>query len=183
MEHYYNNIQHWFDYEDVFLDAIKNANHDDHFVEIGVWRGGSTAFMGVEIVNSGKKIKYDAIDCFSPTVDLGQESAEIYEETKNNLKPLTDLGVVNLIKAYSLDAVSNYEDNSLSFVFIDGSHQYEDVKADLLAWLPKVKSGGILSGHDYTNVEHVGVYKAVGEVLGHNNVTKSRNNSFVYRKK
>ena len=183
MEHYYNNIQHWFDYEDVFLDAIKNANDDDHFVEIGVWKGGSTAFMGVEIVNSSKKIKYDAIDCFSATVDLGQESADIYEETKDNLKILTDLGVVNLIKSYSLDAVSNYEDNSLSFVFIDGSHQYSDVLADLLAWLPKVKSGGVLAGHDYTNINYVGVYKAVGEVLGHDNIIKSRNNSFVYRKK
>ena len=183
MEHYYNNIQHWFDYEDVFLDAIKNANDDDHFVEIGVWKGGSTAFMGVEIVNSSKKIKYDAIDCFSATVDLGQESADIYEETKDNLKILTDLGVVNLIKSYSLDAVSNYEDNSLSLVFIDGSHTYEDVKADLLAWLPKVKSGGMLAGHDYGSTYHVGIYPAVGEVLGNDNVRKTIHSSFVYYKK
>ena len=183
MEHYYNKIQHWFDYEDVFLDAIQNANDGDHFVEIGVWKGGSTAFMGVEIVNSGKKIKYDAIDCFAPTAEFGQQSADIYEETKANLKPVTDLGVVNLIKAHSLEAVSNYEDNSLAFVFIDGSHEYADIKADLLAWLPKVKSGGVLAGHDYGSTYHVGVYKAVGEVLGNDNVTKTRHSSFVYRKK
>ena len=183
MEHYYNKLEHWFDYEDVFLEAIQKAKDGDHFVEIGVWKGGSAAFMGVEISNSGKKIRYDAIDCFAPTQEFGKLTEDIYEEAKLNLKPLTDLGLVNLIKAHSLDVVSNYEDNSLSLVFIDGSHTYEDVKADLLAWLPKVKSGGMLAGHDYGSTYHVGVYPAVGEVLGNDNVRKTRHSSFVYIKK
>ena len=183
MKHYYNDIQHWFDYEDVFLQAIENAKDGDHFVEIGVWKGGSAAFMGVEIFNSGKKIKYDAIDCFAPTHEFGQLTADIYEEAKINLKPVTDLGLVNLIKAHSLDAVSNYEDDSLSLVFIDGSHDFEDVKDDLKAWLPKVKKGGMLAGHDYGSTYHVGVYPAVGEVLGNHNVIKTKNSSFIYYKK
>ena len=118
MEHYYNKLEHWFDYEDVFLEAIQKAKDGDLFVEIGVWKGGSAAFMGVEISNSGKKIRYDAIDCFAPTQEFGKLTEDIYEEAKLNLKPLTDLGLVNLIKAHSLDVVSNYEDNSLSLVFI-----------------------------------------------------------------
>ena len=84
MEHYYNKLEHWFDYEDVFLEAIQKAKDGDLFVEIGVWKGGSAAFMGVEISNSGKKIRYDAIDCFAPTQEFGKLTEDIYEEAKLN---------------------------------------------------------------------------------------------------
>lgn len=43
------------------------------------------------------------------------------------------------------------EDKSLDFVFIDGDHSYQGVKTDIKNWLPKIKSYGILSGHDYGN--------------------------------
>ena len=52
----------------------------------------------------------------------------------------------------------------LDFVFIDASHKYEMVKADIEAWYPKVKSGGILGGHDYCTAEP-GVMKAVDEAV------------------
>ena len=181
MKHYYNDLQHWFNYPDIFLEAIQNAKDGDHFVEIGVWKGGSTAFMGVEIFNSGKKIKYDAIDCFAPTREFGKVTEDIYEETKANLKPLTDLGVVNLIKSHSLDIVGTYEDESLSLCFIDGSHEYEDVKADLIAWLPKVKNGGVLAGHDYDNPNHPGVRMAADEVLGKENIIE-KGGCYYYKK-
>jgi hypothetical protein len=38
---------------------------------------------------------------------------------------------------------------SLDFAFIDGNHRYEHVRADLHAWWPKIRAGGLLSGHDY----------------------------------
>ena len=180
MEHYYNNIQHWFNYENIFSEAINNANDGDHFVEIGVWKGGSAAFMGVEIFNSGKKITYDAIDCFAPTKEFG-EASDNYELAKANLKPVTDLGVVNLIKSHSLDIVDTYADESLALCFIDGSHEYEDVKADLLAWLPKIKKGGILAGHDYVSDNNTGVCEAVDEVLGKENFVEKKG-CFYYKK-
>ena len=55
MEHFYKNIQNWFNYEDVFIEALNQAKDGDLFVEIGIWKGGSTAFLGVEILNSNKK--------------------------------------------------------------------------------------------------------------------------------
>lgn len=178
MKHFYKEIQNWFNYELVFDRAIKNAQDGARFVEIGVWKGGSTAYMGVEIYNSKKKIQYDAIDTFEGSREHGEVHG-LYEEAYNNLKSLIDLKVVNLIKSHSLEAVKKYEDESIDFCFIDGSHEYEDVKADILAYLPKVKKGGILSGHDYDRIWS-GVIQAVDEVLG---TVEVLNGSWIYYKK
>jgi cephalosporin hydroxylase len=56
----------------------------------------------------------------------------------------------------------------LLFVVIDGAHDYKYVKADIEAWLPKVKSGGYLCGHDYLSGEHEEVIRAVNEAFGDN---------------
>jgi predicted O-methyltransferase YrrM len=103
----------------------------------------------------------------------------LYEEAMQNLKPLLDLKVVNLIKGHSQDVVSKYPDETLDFCFIDGSHEYEDVKKDIQAYLPKVKKGGILAGHDYDALWS-GVIKAVDELLGKVEVL---NGSWIYYKK
>lgn len=190
MEHYYQNIQHWFNYEDVFSEAVQKGKDGDLFVEIGTWKGASTAYMGVEILNSGKKIKFDAIDCFC---GLKAENdyytlTEVYDEAVNNLKPLIDLNVLTLIKAYSPEISSNYEDESIFFCFIDGSHEYEHVKSDIKAWLPKVKKGGIIAGHDFYGInhpgygkDHIGVFRAVDEEFGYQNV-ENRGDCWIYYK-
>ena len=178
MIHFYRYIQNWFNYESVFDRAIRNANDGAKFIEIGVWKGGSTAYMGVEIYNSKKVIEYHAIDTFEGSIEHGTVHG-LYEEALDNLKPLIDLGVVKLIKGHSQEVVKNYEDESIDFCFIDGSHEYEDVKADILAYLPKVKKGGILSGHDYDKIWS-GVIKAVDEILVNVEVV---NGSWIYIKK
>jgi predicted O-methyltransferase YrrM len=163
MNHFYKEIQNWFNYERVFDLAIQKAQDGAKFVEIGVWKGGSTAYMGVEIYNSGKKIHYDAIDTFEGSREHGQVVG-LYEEAVQNLKPLIDLNVVNIIRGHSQDVVSKYQDETIDFCFIDGSHEYEDVKKDIMAYLPKVKKGGILAGHDYDAIWN-GVIQAVDEIL------------------
>ena len=177
LEHFYQNIQNWFDYQKLFRDIVQNSSDNQHFVELGVWKGGSTAFMGVEIYNSNKQIIYDAIDCFEPSSEFG----DYYEEAIINLKPLTDLNIVNIIKGRSEEVVNNYDDNSIDFCFIDGSHLYEDVIVDIRNWLPKVKINGIFAGHDYDKDGHPGVYRAVGELLGHENI-KQLNSCYIYKK-
>lgn len=177
MNHFYKEIQNWFNYERVFDLAINKAEDGAKFVEIGVWKGGSTAYMGVEILKSGKKIEYDAIDTFEGSKEHGVVVG-LYEEAMQNLKPILDLNIVNLIKGHSQDVVSKYADESLDFCFIDGSHEYEDVKKDILAYLPKVKKGGILAGHDYDRIWQ-GVINAVDEILGKVEVI---NGSWIYYK-
>jgi len=73
----------------------------------------------------------------------------------------------------SLVAVRDAMDASLDFVFIDADHSYEGCKADLEAWAPKVKPGGLLAGHDYNNPQYpeFGVAKAVDEFTTDRNLS------------
>jgi len=56
---------------------------------------------------------------------------------------------VTIIEKKSKDASLDFEDNSLDWVYLDASHGYEAVLGDLECWVPKVKSGGLIMGHDY----------------------------------
>ena len=60
--------------------------------------------------------------------------------------------------------MKRYKDSSLDFVFLDASHTYEDVKADIQAWKPKIKKGGYLGGHDF-QIDFPGVVQAVQEEI------------------
>jgi predicted O-methyltransferase YrrM len=62
------------------------------------------------------------------------------------------------------EASKLFEDGSLDGVFIDADHSYEAVKQDIQNWLPKIRVGGILAGHDY-NSTFQEVMKAVNELL------------------
>ncbi len=69
----------------------------------------------------------------------------------------------SLIEAPSTDAARGFDDGSLDFVFIDADHSYEAVMSDIAAWLPKVRPGGWITGHDYNSVLFPGVVSAVKE--------------------
>lgn len=69
------------------------------------------------------------------------------------------------IKKSSNDAVKEFENNMFNFVYIDANHNFLDVKNDITLWLPKVKKGGFICGHDYQS-KFPGVIKAVNELLG-----------------
>jgi predicted O-methyltransferase YrrM len=77
------------------------------------------------------------------------------------------------MKMTSLEAAALIPDGSLDLVFIDAAHDYPSVRADIDAWRPKVRAGGVLSGHDYDNTEKYGNYfkgvdRAVLETFGEN---------------
>jgi hypothetical protein len=54
-----------------------------------------------------------------------------------------------IIRKWSMDAVKNFADESLDFVFIDSDHRFQAVTNDIAEWSKKVKIGGIISGHDF----------------------------------
>ena len=69
----------------------------------------------------------------------------------------------------SEDVVKKFKDNSLDFIYIDALHTYEGCKKDIKLWWPKLKKGGLFSGHDYINGRlpegNFGVKKAVDEFV------------------
>lgn len=169
MEHIYEGPQfgpNWFDFQGLYCDRVAEAQDGAHFVEVGSFMGKSTSFMAVEIANSGKSIKFDAIDTWEGSDEEAHHSMEViqekrlYETFMDNMKDLLDY--CNPIRTTSLEGAKLYADKSLDFVLIDAAHDYDNVKADILAWMPKVKDGGILAGDDWG---FEGVVKAVEETL------------------
>jgi hypothetical protein len=68
--------------------------------------------------------------------------------------------------------VKQIPDNTFDLLFIDADHQYESIKQDIADWIPKVKSTGMIAGHDYFNPvtgalenQHPGVKRAVDEAF------------------
>jgi hypothetical protein len=55
----------------------------------------------------------------------------------------------HIIRELSMDAVKQFKDGSLDFVFIDANHKFDYVIQDLIEWTKKVKVGGVVSGDDY----------------------------------
>ncbi len=159
MKHYYQSIAGWFDFQNVYADAVKEAKDGFHFVEIGSWKGKSSVYMGVEIINSGKKIRFDCIDIWEQdkaSIKYHFDPHAAFEEFKKNIEPVKS--VLNYYKESSEEASKRYAIHSLDFVFIDASHYYEDVMNDIALWHPLVKVGGMLGGHDY---QHGSVQRAV----------------------
>lgn len=187
IEHFYQNIQGWADGIDLLYRQIiagiprpeytfngksfvTSERPKFHFVEIGSWRGKSSAYMAVEIANSGLNIQFDCVDTWEGSLDeeIHQNDPAVinntlYEEFLKNMQSVKEY--YRPIRMKSVDAAKSYTDHSLDFVFIDAQHDYESVKEDILAWKDKVKPGGFLAGHDYNPEGDYGVGKAVRELL------------------
>ena len=82
-----------------------------------------------------------------------------YEDMGNNQKKMdfslseairrTQMFDCRLKKMLSTEAVKEFDDNSLDFVYIDANHDFEHCTEDISNWSKKVKRGGIVSGHDF----------------------------------
>ena len=74
----------------------------------------------------------------------------LYESAKARLAKYPNC---KMVQKFSMDALKDFEDESVDFVYIDGNHRFEFVTNDIAEWMKKLKIGGIMSGHDYTNVK------------------------------
>lgn len=91
---------------------------------------------------------------------------EVYNEAMQNI---SDEHRAIVCKMTSEEAVDLFKDKSLDFCFLDGDHTYEKVKEDIKLWTPKVREGGVYTGHDYGG-RYRGVMKAVNKAFGRVNV-------------
>ena len=183
MDHFWESVPGFFQSEDTqfYKSMVDRVQGPAHFVEVGSYKGRSSSYMAVECDNSGKGIQFDCVDTWmgSGEHQSGQYFQDedvinnrLFEVFTDNMKPVE--GLYKAVRLNSIEAAATYQDESLDFVFIDASHDYENVKADVTAWYPKVKYGGVISGHDFG---HKPVNDAVLELL--NKVENSNSCWFV----
>lgn len=200
LEHIHENIFGWFDYDDLYKEQVRNATDGNKFVEIGSLFGKSASFMGVEIKNSNKKITLDCVDywdergvpelnivnntefgfdkCGYNYVNHGKDI--IFEVFNKNIESAGIKDIVTTRRMSSQEAYKLYENDSLDFIFIDGDHSYQGVYNDIKNWLPKLKRGKTIAGHDYHWNE---IRKAVVDFFGNENDIKVSKISWMYIKK
>lgn len=164
--------ENWFSYSTLYSEMVKLYPSGSHFLEIGCWKGKSSAYMAVEILNSEKNIRFDCIDIWE-TSDFYKTKLKdqlypefdfnLFETFCNNTRKVSH--VINIVRLDSISASKAYQNNSIDFIFIDADHSYDAVKSDLKNWLPKIKDGGIIAGHDYG---YDPVNKAVSDLFGKN---------------
>ena len=106
------------------------------------------------------------------------EMDKIYSQLNSKLIPLSN---VKLMRLTSEEAAREFKDESLDMVFIDARHDYESVVNDIKLYLPKLRRGGCLAGHDYS-LRFFGVVQAVNDTIGYDNIRIGKDNTFFYIK-
>ena len=158
----------WFNCPNLYRRLVADCPVDGKIVEVGSWKGKSTAFLLVEAWNKSPRIEIYAVDTWLGSEEhAGEEcikNGTLFEEFMANVKPVSRQLVP--LRMTSLKGANFFPDQCLDAVFIDAAHDYENVKADIAAWLPKVKKGGVIAGHDYM-CGWSGVDRAVAEAFNY----------------
>jgi len=172
----YEEIDGMFGYEDVFSEVIASLYKGERLkiVEIGAWLGRSSFYL---VEKNHEIADIYIVDRWEGTLggvsnpEAGDASVAFMENMKKWHGHFTP------IRQDSAKAAENFKDGELDFVFIDADHDYNAVCKDIDAWMPKVKVGGILAGHDYNIYQ--GVNDAVRDKVGE---VKVYQYSWVYHK-
>jgi len=152
--------------EEELLWLASVASQSFRCVEIGTYLGRSARAIADSLPAldglSGCLYCVDPYKLFDDPVLGGKSQVElqqIHEQAQDNLADLRQCYQLVMLCETSASAIRHFADSSLDFVFIDGEHTYEAVKQDISLWLPKVRRGGLIAGHDY------GVYRSVTDAV------------------
>ena len=175
MEHFWFDVPGYFNANDTkfYKMVAEKAKANDVIVEIGTFCGRSISFLAVELVNANKFVHVFGIDPWSNDwyrQDYGTNTgpwnaltSKAYYACLGILCQRNLQHMITLIRDFSYSVVEMFADRTVFTVFVDGGHEYEEVKKDVELWLPKVRIGGYLGGHDYN---HPPVKKYVTERFG-----------------
>jgi predicted O-methyltransferase YrrM len=159
------------DYSKLTMPLALNMNRRELaelFAELGLNIGAEIGTAGGEYAellcqaNPGLELYcVDAWQTYAGYRDYARQTTldDLYESTVKRLAPFN----AQLMKGWSTEMAVRFPDGSLDFCYIDCNHAYESVVADIAAWLPKIRSGGIIAGHDYSHPKgkQFGVVEAV----------------------
>ncbi len=170
-------IDGWFRWRSGQEEAAERFPQGSCFVEVGTYLGRSLCSLGEVVEQSGKSFTVIGVDTCRGSGPEGPrakdyQGAAVAEgggsfagTLHKNVLACGYGDVIQLIIADSVTASRLFADASIDWVHLDARHDYFSVKADIRAWLPKVKLGGWLSGDDYDELKWPEVVKAVGELL------------------
>jgi SAM-dependent methyltransferase len=135
-----------------FVDLVKGKK-GLKVLEVGCWMGDTTKeWAPIVHENGGEAL---VVDWFAgnkdtqvdPNIKFQPENKDNnYEKFLDNIGPCKDYVTVHI--GDSVEMSTKIEDESMDIIFIDANHTYNGVKRDIESYLPKVKKGGILCGHD-----------------------------------
>ena len=159
------------------------------------WLYGKSNLIGVEIGSYAgesaeiflKSNAFKKLYCIDPW-EMGYDPNDfagdegIYLAEKVFDEKFKNNPIVTKLKMKSFDASRLFELDSLDFVYIDGNHKYEFIKSDLMSYYPRVKKGGIISGHDYEWKGTPDVKRAVDEFFNKPPIKKYPDHSWIYIK-
>jgi MMP 1-O-methyltransferase len=124
---------------EALYELAKHCTGRGVIVEIGSWKGKSTTCLGLGS-RAGKGVRIFAVD---PHADYR------FGEFKENMERAGIIDLVTPVPSTSQAKANDFHE-PIELLFIDGSHEYEDVKADFDQWVPKVVEGGTVAVHDTT---------------------------------
>lgn len=118
-------------------------------VEIGVNNGNFSEILCKNLLDA----KIYSIDSwqFYPLFKNFKRQKQHDRLYKETIERLAKYQNSEIIRKKSMDALSDFEDESLDFVFIDADHRFQQITNDLAEWSKKVRIGGIISGHDFAD--------------------------------
>ena len=127
------------------------ASRAETCAEIGCWRGRTTRVLADHCRGTVYAVDtFEGSDGIRHEIEFMQRHTGranwLQDEFNRNLAGLDNVKVMAMS---SLEAAKLVADDSLDFALIDAAHDFLSVSADIRAWWPKVKMGGVLCGHDY----------------------------------
>jgi hypothetical protein len=174
---YWYDIDGWFTWRSAQEEAVNTFTDGSRFVEVGTYLGRSLCSLGEVVERSGKRIDVIGIDTCRGSGPEGTRGKDYHAGAVADghgsfagplHKNVLDCGfgeTITLIISDSISAARLFGEASLEWVHLDARHDYASVKADIEAWLPKVKTGGWLSGDDYDEQKWPEVVRAVSDLL------------------
>jgi predicted O-methyltransferase YrrM len=131
--------------------------------EIGSWQGRSATAVAAALPPHSR---LQLVDNFTgPTTREKPTKAHVQTQLEASMAAMRTLSptlTVTLAVGASADIAATFPDGTFDVVFIDGDHAYPAVVSDITEWMPTLKAGGLLCGHDFTN--KCGVEPAVREL-------------------
>jgi predicted O-methyltransferase YrrM len=154
----WKDVEGYFEYPSFYELCLNNVPENGVFVELGSWMGRSTSCMGQLIQKNNRNIKFYAIDTWEGSDEedhykwinrLKKNNTTLYDTFINNVRRCGVLDLITPIRSTSIEAAKQFEDNSIDVIHIDAAHDYDNVIQDIIAWYPKIKDGGIITGDDW----------------------------------